>query len=189
MTSPRLFVIAGPSGCGKTTIAGEILRRHPEIIFSVSATTRQKRHGETEGKDYFFITKEDFEKRIKRGELIEWEKIYGEYYGTLKSEVDKAAKNSRPILFDVDVKGALAIKSKYADRAVIIFIKPPGIEILLDRLRNRATESPAELEKRSERFKMELGQSQGFDFCVVNDVLEKAVTEVGDIIRKYIHQQ
>lgn len=189
MTSPRLFVFAGPSGCGKTTIAGELLRRHPEIIFSVSATTRSKRQGETDGQNYFFITKQDFEEKIRRGELIEWENIYGEYYGTLKSEVDKAAKKDRPILFDVDVKGALAIKSIYADRAVIIFIKPPSIEVLLERLRNRRTESSFELARRSERFKMELGQSEEFDFSIVNDILENAIAEADDIIRKYIRQK
>jgi guanylate kinase len=186
MSSPKLFVVAGPSGCGKTTIAGEILRRHPEITFSVSATTRPKRQGEIDGKDYYFTTKKDFEAKIKRGDLIEWENIYGEYYGTLKSEVDRAAKNGHPILFDVDVKGALSIKSKYNDRAVIIFIKPPSIEVLLDRLRKRRTETPEELTRRSERFKMELERSKDFDHCVVNDVLETAVTDVDDIISKYI---
>ncbi len=186
MPLPKLFVVSGPSGCGKTTIAGEILRRHPDITFSVSATTRPKRQGEVDGKDYFFITKKEFEEKIHRGGLVEWENIYGEYYGTLKSEVDRAAKSGHPIIFDVDVKGALSIKSRYGDRAVIIFIKPPSIETLLDRLRNRRTETPAELAKRSERFKMELERSNDFDYCVVNDILETAITDVDNIIRKYL---
>jgi guanylate kinase len=185
MTSTWLFVVAGPSGCGKTTIAGEILRRHPEIIFSVSATTRPKRQGEIDGKDYFFIANKVFKEKIKGGELIEWEEIYGEYYGTLKSEVDRAAKEVRPILFDVDVKGALSIKAKYGDRAVIIFIKPPSIEVLIDRLRKRGTESAPELAKRKERFKMELERSKDFDFCVVNDTLENAIADVENILNKY----
>ena len=184
MSSPKLFVVSGPSGCGKTTIAGEILRRHPDMKFSVSATTRPKRQGEVNGKDYLFITKKEFEEKIKRGELIEWENIYGEYYGTLKSEVDRAEKSGHPILFDVDVNGALSIKSRYSDQTVIIFIKPPSIEALLDRLRNRRTETPSELARRSERFKMELERSKDFDYCVVNDILETAITDVDNIIRK-----
>src|ERR1043166_6684039 len=151
MTKPKLFVISAPSGCGKTTIAREILKRHPEVVFSVSATTRKKREKEIHGKDYFFLAKEEFENKIRNGELIEWEEIYGDYYGTLKSEIDAGLNAGRSILFDVDVKGALSIKKKYPNDTVLIFIDPPSVEILTERLTNRKTEDPETIRKRLER--------------------------------------
>ncbi len=189
MSHRKLIVISGPSGCGKTTIAREILMRYPDIVFSVSATTRSKRNTEIEGKDYFFISKNEFEKKINQDELIEWEQIYGDYYGSLKSEVEKAMNNDRAILFDIDVKGALSIKNKYPKDSILIFIKPPSLKLLTDRLRSRKTETAETLNKRMERVTMELDCAKKFDHCVVNDVLEKAVSSVdaiiaGEIIRK-----
>ncbi|MDI6765939.1 MAG: guanylate kinase [Bacteroidota bacterium] len=182
MSHPKLIVISGPSGCGKTTIAREILTRYPDIGFSVSATTRPKRNTEVEGKDYFFISKNEFEKKINQDELIEWEQIYGDYYGSLKSEVEKAINNGTSILFDIDVKGALSIKEKYPKHSILIFIKPPSLKLLTDRLRNRKTETAETLNKRMERVTMELDRAKEFDHCVVNDVLDKAVTSVDAII-------
>lgn len=181
MPKANLIVISAPSGCGKTTIARELLRRHPEIEFSVSATTRPQRPKETDGKDYFFLTREDFQQKILGGELVEWELIYDDYYGTLKSEVDRALRDDKSMVFDVDVKGALSIKKKYPRDAVLIFIKPPSIETLKQRLAKRKTESQASLQKRLERVPMELAQEQYFDFSVVNDDITRTVQEVEKI--------
>lgn len=175
-------MISGPSGCGKTTIAREILQRHPETTFSVSATTRPKRAHEVDGKDYFFLAKNEFERRIRNDELVEWEQIYGDYYGSLKSEIDRAFREGKSIILDVDVKGALSIKTKYANDSVLIFIKPPSREILTRRLMNRKTETAEALNKRLERVAMEIERSKEFDFTVVNDDLEEAVGKVDLII-------
>src|SRR3989304_293620 len=134
MSRGRLIVISAPSGGGKTTIAKEILSRHKEIEFSVSATTRKKRENEVDGRDYFFLDRDDFEKKIVLGELVEYEVIYGDYYGSARSVVDGALAERRPLLFDIDVKGALTIKRKYPNDAVIIFLEPPSLDVLRDRL-------------------------------------------------------
>ncbi|MBA4311962.1 MAG: guanylate kinase [Chlorobiaceae bacterium] len=182
----KLFVLAGPSGCGKTTIAKSILQKFSNIVFSISATTREMRSAETNAKDYYFIQRAEFEEKIKQGELIEWEEIYGDYYGSLKSEVDKAFAVGKSILFDVDVKGALSIKNRYSNNAKLIFIIPPSIEKLIDRLRNRKTESEETFKRRMERVKMEMSFAPDFDYRVINDSLEKAIEEVSVIIQKEI---
>ena len=178
MPPAKLIVISAPSGCGKTTIAREFLRRHPEIDFSVSATTRARRPKEADGRDYFFLSVEEFRNRIDRGELVEWEQIYGDLYGTLKSEVDRALKGGRRMIFDLDVKGALAIKRKYPEDTILIFIKPPSLEVLKERLVRRRTESEAAIQKRLERVPMELAEEKNFDYTVVNDDISRAVGEV-----------
>jgi guanylate kinase len=183
---PKLIVVSGPSGCGKTTIAQQILKRHPEMTFSISATTRARRANEADGRDYFFISKEDFERRIARGELIEWEQIYGDYYGSLKAEIDRAFREGKSILLDVDVKGALSIKKLYGVQAVIIFIRPPDPETLARRLKNRKTESPETLKVRMERVAMELELAHEFDHTIVNDLLPAAVDLVDAIVSKQV---
>src|SRR5512140_1643597 len=120
----KLVVISAPSGAGKTTIARAMLERFPSLSFSVSATTRPRREAEIDGRDYFFLSRQEFERRIAAGEFVEWEKIYGDYYGTLKAEVARAAAEGRGLLFDIDVKGGLSIKRQYP-HALLIFIRPP----------------------------------------------------------------
>ena len=182
MSRGNLIVVSAPSGAGKTTIVKAILAKYPSMLFSVSATTRPKRDIEVDGKDYFFLQRADFERRIAAGELVEWEEIYGNLYGTLKAEVDKALTTGRTMLFDIDVKGGLSIKRLYPHDSVIIFIKPPSIEVLRDRLRNRKTEDDATFKRRMERVAMELGMASQFDYQVVNDNLEQAIAEVDKLV-------
>jgi guanylate kinase len=182
MVRGKLIVVSAPSGAGKTTIVKALLARHPSMMFSVSATTRPKRESEVEGRDYFFLQREEFERRIRAGELVEWEEIYGNLYGTLKSEVDKALAGGKTMLFDIDVKGGLSIKRKYPDESVLIFIRPPSIEALRDRLLNRKTEDEATFKRRMERVTMELGKASEFDHQVINDNLETAIAEVDALV-------
>ena len=187
-SSGRIVVVAAPSGSGKTSIAKEILRRYPSLRFSVSATTRPKRPAETDGKDYFFLERAEFEKRIAAGAFVEWETIYGNLYGTLRSEVDAALAQGMHLMFDVDVKGALSIKRAYPE-ACLIFIRPPSVEVLEQRLRARLTEDAETLRQRMARVPMELEQAALFDHVVVNDVLDKVTDEVDAIVKHHLQQQ
>jgi guanylate kinase len=186
MSRGKLIVISAPSGGGKTTITKEILSRHRSIEYSVSATTRRKRKKEADGKDYFFLTKKDFEEKIARGELVEYEVIYGDYYGSLKSVVEGALERGRALLFDIDVNGALTIKRKYPDDTVLIFLQPPSLEMLRDRLLKRSTEDETTVARRLERASMELEKGKSFDHRVVNDDLGRAVREVDKIVERSI---
>jgi guanylate kinase len=183
----KIIVISAPSGAGKTSIAREILRRNPSLRFSVSATTRPRRPGEQDGKDYFFLTPDEFRRRVGTGEFVEWEEIYGNFYGTLQNEVDAALAAGKHLLFDVDVKGALSIKAKYP-QALLIFISPPSAAVLEDRLRARLTEDAVTLARRLERVPMELAQAPKFDRCVVNDLLDRATGEVQTIVEHHLQK-
>jgi guanylate kinase len=183
MANARLIVISAPSGGGKTTIAGEILRRHPSLVFSVSATTRPKREYEVNGVDYHFLTRDEFLRLVGEGQFVEHEELFGQLYGTLKREVDGGLNAGKSMLFDVDVKGALSIKKLYGDTAVLIFVRPPDVRSLMTRLENRRTEDPAALKRRLDRVPLEMAEAGRFDHQVVNDVLEDAVARVDDIVR------
>jgi guanylate kinase len=185
MSTGKLIVISAPSGSGKTTIAREIMRRNPSLTFSVSATTRGKRTEEIEGHDYFFLTREEFHRRLAAGEFVEWEEIYGDLYGTLKEQVDGALRSGRHILFDVDVKGGLSIKRAYPD-ALTLFIRPPSVEVLERRLLGRRTEEEAALARRLERVPMELAMGEEFDHQIINDDLQRAVEEVQGLVNGYL---
>lgn len=182
MSRGHLIVVSAPSGSGKTTIVKAILAKHPSMLFSVSATTRPKRETETDGKDYFFLPRTEFERRIQAGELVEWEEIYGNLYGTLKSEVDKVLKSGHSMLFDIDVKGGLSIKRHYPDDSLLIFIQPPSVEVLEARLRNRKTEDEETFKRRMARVTMELNMASQFHHQVVNDDLETAIRDVERLI-------
>lgn len=177
-----LFVLSAPSGSGKTTIARRILPMFPSLAFSVSATTRARRPRETDGVDYHFLQVDDFLRRIDAGAFAEWEEIFGCYYGTLRSEIDRANAEGRHLLFDVDVKGALSIKAAYPADAVLVFIKPPDLETLRARLRHRGSESEDIIERRISRAAWELEQARLFDHVVVNDDLERSVPLVAAIV-------
>jgi len=181
------FVISGPSGAGKTTIIRELFKVVPELKFSVSATTRKKRADETDGKDYYFLSNDEFERKIENGDFVEYEDVYGNYYGTLKSELELNLGNLSHLIFDVDVKGALSIKKLYP-QAVMIFIDVPVDDLML-RLKNRKTESGEEIDNRISRIKEELVQKKNFDYIVSNSSkpigFEAAVKEIKKIINKY----
>ena len=183
----KLFVLSAPSGAGKTTIAKAALSTFPAMRFSVSATTRPKRPGEVEGKDYFFLTKEEFVAKREAGELVEWEEVFLNFYGTLRREVDRTLTAGEAMLFDVDVKGALSIKSAYPDDAVLIFIRPPSLEELKRRLTTRKTEDEETIQRRLSRAEMELAEGQQFDHIVINDDLARATDEVCTIIRDHLN--
>lgn len=183
----KLIVISAPSGCGKTTITNSLLKRHPEFTFSVSATTRAKRPNEKHATHYFFLTEDEFRKAIENNELVEWEEIYGNYYGTLRRVVDEALEQGKILLFDVDVNGGLSIKKQYPDDSVLIFIEPPSLEVLEQRLVGRNTEDESELQRRLERVPMELEKGKFYDYSVVNDDLERAIKEIEKIIQKEIN--
>ncbi|MDH7603451.1 MAG: guanylate kinase [Melioribacter sp.] len=185
MAKPKLFVFSAPSGAGKTTIVKDILKSFPDFKFSVSATTRKKRPGEIDGVDYFFITEDEFKRKIENNEFVEWEKFYDYYYGTLKKTIDENLSNGYTTIFEVDVKGALNIKKVYPD-AVLIFIVPPSIDELKERLKKRNTETDEDLRKRLERAQMELSYKDKFDYVVENINLEDAKEKVKKIIEKEI---
>lgn len=186
-----IYVLSGPSGAGKTSILKELLRVVPGLCFSVSATTRQLRNGEKDGVDYHFMSKEDFQAKIKNDEFVEWEEFFGNYYGTLKSEIKVNLDKPADTVLDIDVKGALQIKKIFPE-AVIIFISVPG-EDFLQRLRNRKTDSEEQIVKRADRIKFELGLKNNFDYVIENQLgdegLQKAVNEITEIINNNRNKQ
>ena len=158
----------------------------PSLGFSVSATTRKKRETEVEGRDYFFLSEEDFRSRVRNGEFVEWEEVYpGKLYGTLKAEVDRLLNDGHDVVFDVDVKGGLSIKKQYPE-ACLIFIRPPSVDALQQRLTGRKTEDEAMLAKRLERVPLELELGNEFDYQVVNEILQTAVDDVQKIVTKHL---
>jgi len=174
----KMIVFTAPSGAGKTTIVRHLLKTYDFLDFSVSATNRPKREKETDGKDYYFLSTEAFKEKIANQEFVEWEEVYNDqFYGTLKSEIERIWDKERYIVFDIEVKGATNIKKLYGDQAMVVFIKPPSFEILINRLRNRNTESVASLKKRIKRIKTELTYESTFDEVLVNDLLEVALKE------------
>lgn len=180
-----LFVVSAPSGAGKTSIIKELFKIFPKLRFSISATTRKKRENETDGKDYYFISPEEFNRRKAKGEFIETEEVHGNYYGTLKSEVEPYVNSDNHLVFDVDVKGALSIKKLYPE-AVTIFIDVP-VDELIKRLKKRNTEIEEDIQKRASRIKLEVEQKSKFDHVIDNSKgLGRAVNEASRIITSII---
>lgn len=179
----HLIVLSAPSGAGKTTVARHLLSKFPFLGFSVSATTRNKRPAEVHGRDYFFLSREEFKNRIAADDLIEYEEIFGNYYGTLKSVVQEALHRGEFLIFDVDVKGALSLRQAFPEDTLLLFVAPPDLETLGIRLRNRHTETEEQIGLRLARAEMEMGHRHQFDHVLVNDDLQKTLDKAEEIVR------
>jgi len=185
--SNKLIIFSAPSGSGKTTVVKHLLKTIDKLAFSVSVTTRQKRPNEVDGKDYYFYTENDFLKAIKNEQFLEYEEVYkGLFYGTLKSEVERLWSQGKTVIFDVDVIGGLNIKKFYGEQALAVFLRPPSVEILMDRLRKRETEVEHHLIERIEKAKSELKYEQQFDKVIVNDVLNDTFETAENLVANFI---
>ncbi len=186
----KMIVVTAPSGAGKTTIVRHLLEKMDNLDFSISATTRDRRPHEEDGKDYFFTTTAQFEELIAKNAFAEYEMVYeGQYYGTLTSEIDRIWQEGKHIIFDIDVQGALTLKRKYLERCLTIFIRPPSKELLIERLTNRRTESPEALKKRIDKAEKELGYESLFDFVLINDQLEVACFEAETVVKLFLNPE
>jgi len=182
----KIIIFTAPSGSGKTTIVRHLLKKYDFLGFSVSATNRKKRTKEIDGKDYYFLTSEKFQKKIEEGAFVEWEEVYkNQYYGTLKSEIERVWSKGRHVVFDIEVNGASNIKKIYPDNSVAVFVRPPSIAELQRRLTKRKTESESSLKKRLDRAKVELTFEDNFDTVIINDLLEVALEEAEQIIETF----
>ena len=184
----KIIVFSAPSGAGKTTIVHRLMDRLPELSFSISACTRDRRgRAEVNGKDYHFISVQDFQDKIRHNEFVEWEEVYeGAFYGTLKSEIERIWATGKHAILDVDVKGGLSIKEFYKDRALAIFVRPPSIEVLEQRLNARATDSKSSISSRVYKANFELAFEDRFDVTVVNDVLDEACEHAERLVSSFI---
>lgn len=185
----KLIVLTAPSGAGKTTIVRHLLDSIPQLSFSTSATTRQQRPGEVDGKDYYFLSRADFNHKIDENAFIEWEEVYqGQFYGTLKTEIERLWAQDKHIIFDIDVQGALNIKGAYPEQTLTIFVKVPSQEILFERLRSRKTESAEQIRKRMDKAQAEATYESRFDYVLVNDELETALQEARQLVAGFLAQ-
>lgn len=185
--SGKLLIICAPSGAGKTTIVRHLLEKVAGLEFSVSATSRPQRPNEINGIDYYFVDSETFEAKIKANEFLEWEEVYpGRYYGTLRSEIDRIWNRGNNVIFDVDVEGGLNIKRQFGDKALMIFIKPPSIEHLRERLMGRNTETTESLETRVSKADKEMEYAVHADYILTNDNLHDCLPEAERIARRFL---
>jgi len=183
----KLVIISAPSGAGKTTIVRHLLDSELNLSFSTSATTRQLRGNEKDGTDYFFLTVPEFKKKIENNEFVEWEEVYKDLmYGTLKSEVERIRANGQNVLFDVDPVGGLNLKKKYGTNSIAIFVMPPSVEELKNRLVKRATDSPEKIRMRIDKAREEMELANQFDTIIVNHMLDRAKKEVVEIVSSFL---
>lgn len=186
----KLFIFSAPSGSGKTTIVRHLLGLDLGLSFSISATSREPRSNEENGKDYYFLSPDEFRNKIKKGEFIEWEEVYAnQYYGSLRSEVEKLRNQGRHVVFDIDVIGGLKLKKMFKEDALAIFIQAPSVKIMEERLRKRASDSEEQLLKRISKAEQELKYAGSFDHIIVNDDLQKALQEAEKLVKAFIGHQ
>lgn len=178
------LVLSGFSGAGKTTVRGNILKKIPGSRFSLSVTTRQSRVDEQDGVDYHFVTKEKFDRMVENNELLEWEEVHGNYYGTPLDPVVDAASKPGLLIFDVDVYGGLSIKKQYLE-AILVFLKAPDLNELKERLANRLTDNPEAIEQRLQRIPKEEKLSKQYDYIIINDILDQTTNKICGIIRNF----
>src|ERR1700744_922273 len=185
----KLIIFSAPSGAGKTTIVHHLLKKFPELEFSVSATTRKPRGDEQPGKDYYFISKEEFLHRIAKKEFVEFEEVYsGTFYGTLRTEIERIWKNGKTVIFDIDVEGGLHLKRKYGKAALAIFVQPPSLEVLKERLAGRGTDSDEKLHERFIKAEKELNYAPQFDIILKNHDLQTACVEAENLVKEFIRK-
>jgi guanylate kinase len=184
----KIIIIAAPSGAGKTSITRYLLNKFPDqLAFSISAATRQPRGQEKDGKDYYFISPEEFRQKIKEDAFIEWEMVYeGKYYGTLKSEINEIWSAGKVPVLDIDIKGAINVQKQYPTESVSLFIEPPSVAELRKRLEFRGTETPESIEARISKATYELSFKENFDHIILNDVLDKACIEAAEIVAGFL---
>lgn len=183
----KLIIFSAPSGAGKTTIVHYLLGAVPELEFSISATTRQPRGDEKDGKDYYFISKEEFLHRIAKKQFVEFEEVYsGTFYGTLRTEIERIWKTGKTVIFDIDVEGGLHLKRKYNGQALAIFVQPPSLQVLIERLTARGTDQPEKLKERFIKAEKELNYAPQFDFILKNYDLETACREAEDMVLNFL---
>ncbi len=188
MIEGKLIVFSAPSGSGKTTIVQHLRKQKDlNLDFSISATSRAPRSNEIDGKDYYFMSAETFKKHIKNEDFLEWEEVYRDnFYGTLKSEIERIWKRGKHVIFDIDVVGGLDIKHIYPERTLAVFVKPPNIEELKIRLKKRGTESEDKINMRVAKASIEMATAPQFDFIIVNNKLDKALKEAHNLVRDFI---
>ena len=185
-TKPKLIILCGPSGSGKSSIVKFLLENNKDLVLSISATTRSIREGEVDGKHYHFISEEEFLDKIKNGEILEYEEVYpGKYYGTLKNHIDDILKSGKNVIFDIDVAGALNIEKIYEDNALTLFIQPPSIEALSDRLGKRMSETPESLATRISKAETELSYAKFFDHVIINEDLATACNQAEKLVEEF----
>lgn len=182
----HLIVLSAPSGAGKTTVARHLLSTFPQLRFSVSATTRSLRPGEVHGRDYFFLSRDDFRRAIEQEDLIEYEEIFGNYYGTLRSVVKDAVERGEFLVFDVDVKGALSLQRSFPDDTLLIFVAPPSLNALEERLTARHTETVEQIATRLSRAEMEMAHQEMFDVILVNSDLAATLERAEQLVRGHV---
>tara|TARA_B100000513_G_scaffold194214_1_gene122675 strand:- start:836 stop:1417 length:582 start_codon:yes stop_codon:yes gene_type:complete len=184
----KAIIFSAPSGAGKTTIVKSLLANKLPLSFSISACSRQKRENEINGKDYHFLSIKDFKQKINEQAFIEWEEVYeNNYYGTLKSEIERIWNDKKHVVFDVDVVGGLNLKKHFGNYALAIFIQPPSMDVLFKRLRNRATESEASLNKRIDKAKHEMTYSSSFDSIIINDQLKETINVAEKKVKDFLN--
>jgi guanylate kinase len=187
MGSPKLIIFTAPSGAGKTTIVKHLLKVREDLAFSISACTRSQRYGEVNGLDYYFLSVEEFKRKVSAGDFVEYEEVYeNQFYGTLKAEIDRLKSLGKNVIFDIDVKGAVNIKKFYGDEALTVFVSPPSPEVLFERLKSRKTEDEESLKKRIARARIELGYEKKFDVTLINNDLETALNEAEMIVNTFL---